>query len=141
METKVITAPEGATIEVDGEKQKKPSPNTIYVSPDGDHYITATKEGFTTAGRQVEKQIRTLVVICDGVLTAGIGLLVDYLTGALYKLDTQVKLNLGKFVEPKEVKPDPKTKPTNGKPENKKPCTVCGEARGDVSPCPHCGID
>lgn len=143
---KVASSPEGCIVEVDGVAVEAVTPTTITVHPKADHTISVKKKGYISANRTVTKVIRTDIVILDAVLTLGIGLLVDYMSGALYRLDESVKLNLGKVSA--VAKKDPVVKPTKPtgttKPKvdpNAEPCTICGEPRGDVSPCPHCGIE
>lgn len=145
----VTTTPEGASVEVDGIPIKDGiTPTTIYIHPKADHHVSVKMEGFATASRTLTKTIRTDVVIMDAVLTLGIGLLVDYLSGSLYRFEESVRLPMGK-VQISRPQPPPVRTNNNGnnggtKPKvdpNADPCTICGEPRGDASPCPHCGIE
>lgn len=139
-EVAVSTTPPGATLIVNGVPTSTTSPGTVMLDPKGEHSVQAVL-GEAKASRTIRKTVRIWAVVLDGILTAGIGVFVDYMTGALYQFEPQVHLNLG-------VAPPPTPTPaltSSGQqqllPAQKAPCKVCGEPRGDVTPCPHCGMD
>lgn len=141
----VTTTPPGAELIVDGVPTSKTSPGQIEISPREDHSVQAVL-GEAKASRAIRKTVRIWAVVVDGLLTLGIGVFVDYMTGALYQFEPKVHLNLG-------VAPPPSPTPSNSggssthvspltpQPAAQTPCKVCGEPRGDVAPCPHCGMD
>lgn len=144
-EVEVTTTPPGATLIVNGVPTSKTSPGTIEIDPSDDHSVQAVL-GEAKASRAIRKTVRIWAVVVDGLLTGGIGVFVDYMTGALYQFEPKVHLNLG-------VAPPP-TPPSNTggsstqvspltpqPPAANTPCKVCGEPRGNVTPCPHCGMD
>ena len=141
----VVTVPEGATLVVDGVPWDTPTPCQVMLHPKSNHHIIAKTADGKSGATTINKKIRTDVVILDGVLTLGIGLLVDYLSGSLYELQPAVAINLG--AAPPRVDP-PKTGGTTsttttttvGPAPDAAPCSICGEPRGDVATCPHCGM-
>lgn len=138
-EVDVTTTPPGATLIVDGVPTSTTSPGKIEIDPSGDHSVQAVL-GEAKASRAIRKTVRIWAVVVDGILTAGIGVFVDYMTGALYQFEPKVHLNLGVAPPPTPV-PAPITPGQQPPATNKAPCKVCGEPRGDVKPCPHCGMD
>ena len=150
----VVTNPPGARILVDGALTEVMSPGTVEMSPKEEHSVGAVL-GEAKAQSAVKKKIRLWAVIFDVIPGCGIALLVDYLTGALYALEPQVKLNLGVAPPPMVYgNNDPRPNGTNPGQANPPPsggtrdlldpqaaCKVCGEPRGNQTPCPHCGMD
>ncbi|MCO5172043.1 MAG: hypothetical protein M9894_37570 [Planctomycetes bacterium] len=137
----VTTTPPGAKLSVDGIPVEQVSPATIHISPREEHSVSA-QLGEAKANRAIKKTVRIWAVVVDGILTAGIGVFVDYMTGALYQFEPKVHLNLG-------VSPPPSPSPDPGVATNRPPpqqrqenCKVCGELRPvGAGPCPHCGMD
>lgn len=144
-EVDVTTTPPGAQLIVNGVPTSATSPGKIEIDPSEDHSVQAVL-GEAKASRAIRKTVRIWAVVVDGLLTGGIGVFVDYMTGALYQFEPKVHLNLG--VAPP---PMPTGSPTSGtttqvspltqQSTNNAPCKVCGEPRGDATPCPHCGMD
>lgn len=145
----VTTTPEGARLLVDGAPTEIVSPGTVELSPREEHSVAATL-GEAKAQRAIRKTVRIWTVVVNGLLTGGIGVIVDYMTGAIYQFEPRVHLNLG--VAPPPMPPQI-TNANGGNGSNQNggqtqqtnlldaPCKVCGEPRGNVSPCPHCGMD
>jgi len=136
---------EGAIIYVDGIKTEPEvrAPGEVMIQIKGSHTVEARKDGMMKAS-QVGKDIRLDIVLLD-ILTLGIGHLVDYLTGAMYRFDSPITLNLGRAPEPVPTQPIQTTHPTDPsqpvEPVDLTPCPICGEPRGNETPCPHCGMD
>lgn len=138
-EVEVTTTPPGASLIVNGVPTSSTSPGKIEIDPNGDHSVQAVL-GEAKASRAIRKTIRVWAVVVDGLLTAGIGVFVDYMTGALYQFEPKVHLNLGVAPPPSPPGPGP-SQPQPKPPTSQAPCKVCGEPRGDATPCPHCGMD
>jgi hypothetical protein len=149
----VVTEPPGATLIVDGVASSKTSPGVVELDPEGDHNVSA-QLGEAKATRSVRKTIRIWAVIVDGILTGGIGVLVDYMTGALYQFEPRIQLNLGVAPPPSPPAPPPLAHGNNNNNNNgngaqqnnqnlltQAPCRVCGEPRGNAATCPHCGME
>lgn len=146
----VTTTPPGARLIVNGVPTDVTSPGTVELDPGGDHVIGA-QLGQAKGQSAVRKHIRAWSVIVNGLLTAGLGVVVDYLTGALYSVEPKLQLNLGVSpVAPDRPPPgDPVTpkRPPNRDPNGgttnllESPCSICGEPRGNKTPCPHCGME
>jgi hypothetical protein len=135
----VVTNPDGATIRVDGVPHEQLSPTQIKLHRKTAHQIDATLPDGSTGSTFVGKRLIIPVVIMDAC-TLGIGLLIDYLLGSMYQLDTPVRINLGK--SPAPLAPTPTVAPTpTGPSADAAPCGICGEPRGDANPCPHCGME
>lgn len=145
-EVQVTTTPPGASLIVNGVPTSSTSPGTIEIDPSGDHSVQAVL-GEAKASRAIRKTVRIWAVVVDGILTGGIGVFVDYMTGALYQFEPKVHLNLGVAPPPSPPGPGPSQPTTTTtttpvlQPTSKAPCKVCGEPRGDANPCPHCGMD
>lgn len=145
----VVTQPPGAALSVNGVASSATSPGTVHLDPEGDHSVTA-QLGEAKATRSVRKTIRIWAVLVDGILTGGIGVLVDYMTGALYQFEPRIQLNLGVAPPPSPPAPPPTAHNNNnngGAQQSSStnvltqaPCRVCGEPRGDAATCPHCGM-
>ena len=143
-QVKVVTNPAGANLIVNGIPSEQTAPCELPLSAKDDHNITATTEDGKRGARHIGRTVRIEIVVLDALLTAGIGLLIDYLTGALYELDTPVTINLGKMPvsaaaqpaagQPAAATPAPVVDP------DADPCQYCGAPRGEVTPCPRCGI-
>lgn len=142
----VVTVPEGATLVIDGVPWATPAPCEVLLHPKSNHHIVAKTADGKSGATTINKKIRTDVVILDGVLTLGIGLLVDYLSGSLYELQPAVAINLGSAparpTQPAAGGTTTTTTTTNVVPAaDAAPCSICGEPRGDVARCPHCGME
>jgi hypothetical protein len=138
----VVTTPEGASLTVDGVPHTEGlSPTTVLLHPKDDHTIAAKLPDGSAGQTHIGKILRTDVVILDGILTLGIGLLVDYLSGSLYMFKPSVQINLGKAPPPRPASPPPSTTTSGGPAPGAAPCAICDEPRGDVTPCPHCGME
>lgn len=142
---KVNTNPPGANLIVDGMPHDELAPCELQLSAKDDHNITATTEDGKRGARHIGRTVRIGVVVLDALLTAGIGLLVDYLTGAMYAVDSQVTINLGKMPvsapQPAATGTGTTPAPAPAVDPNAAPCPYCGAPRGDISPCPRCGIE
>jgi hypothetical protein len=143
-EIKVTTNPDGAAVFVDGVSSGKNAPTTVALNPKDEHSLYATLGEAKSGSAAVRKKVRIWAVIVDGILTAGLGVLVDYMTGALYMFDpSHIQLNLGVAPPPSppsQVSQGHGTQPP-AQPEKLAPCPICGEPRGNAHPCPHCGMD
>ncbi len=139
----VTTNPEGAELIADGVPQEQRAPTQVMLHPKTEHTITARTEDGKTGATHIGKTVRIDVVVLDAVLTLGIGLLVDYMSGSLYKLRSPVNINLGTAPPPTAgVTATPAAGTGTAAPAaDAAPCPICNEPRGDVSPCPHCGMD
>lgn len=126
-ELRVTTSPAGAAVIVNEVPNPEVSPCLLTLSPT-QTYAVRVVLGDRKASRMVRKSLRFGVAVCDAIFTAGLGLLVDYFTGALYWFQPEMNFDLT---------PRPPTTP--GGP-TLAACPVCGEARGEASPCPHCGV-
>lgn len=96
-EVRVVTNPGGAALFVDGTPVNATGPAVVHLDPAYEHRIEARLDGMQ-AGTQVTRSTRTGVVIANVFLTLGLGLWIDWLTGALYKFPDRVVLNLGRPV-------------------------------------------
>lgn len=134
-----------AMIFADGQKTDIKAPGVVHLHPKAEHTVEVRAADGRKGQTAITKRIRLDIVLLD-ILTVGIGHLVDYLSGSLYALNNAVTIPLGKY----EVPPVPTN--TNPPPQNTgpdtsttnvldTPCPICGEPRGNVSPCPHCGMD
>ena len=139
----IITSPEGAQLIVDGVPwDGELSPTTVELHPKQDHSIVAKLPDGSSGQTHVNKELRIDVVVLDGFLTLGIGLLIDYMSGSLYKFRSPIHINLGKAPPPSPPSPPPVIPTsTTGTTATSAPCAICGEPRGDVTPCPHCGME
>lgn len=136
----VITTPEGAELIVDGVAfDGGKTPTQVLLHPKSEHNIEARLPDGSRGQTYISKKIRIPVVVMDGVFTLAIGLLIDYLSGSLYEVETPIQINLGKAPPPAPPTPPPST--SNGPATDAAPCSICGEPRGDVTPCPHCGME
>ncbi len=163
----VATTPAGATLTVDGvAHEKSTTPTKLGLWTGKDHVVEAVYhdqegnvlKGTTTIGRRV----RLWAILGDVLLTGGIGLLFDWLTGSMFKFEAdKVFINLGDHekaaasVREPAPAPDvtPRPTPASERPPileprpvqppaaNASPCIICGEPRGEVSPCPSCGME
>jgi hypothetical protein len=163
----VTTNPPGAQLLVDSSSTNQASPATLALDPADEHRIEARLDDMHSV-TQVTRSTRTGVIIADVFLTAGLGLWIDYLTGALYWFPDRVTLNLGRVypvVPPlaQEYPPAPalmpRTDPAAPPAKHAGPteststtdlrradapkatvCPVCGaEVKAGVTQCPECG--
>lgn len=147
----VTTTPDGARLVVDGIATSKTSPGTVELDPSEEHYVRA-ELGAAKGQSAVRKHLRIWSILINGILTGGLGVLVDYLTGAMYSFDAKLHLNIGVSPPPAttppataqgggQQQPPPQNPGGQPKPPPLAPCTTCGEPRGNKTPCPHCGMD
>lgn len=122
----VSTDPPGAAVFVNEVAHPAVTPCTLELSPQETYFLRVVL-GDRKGHRNVHKGLRVGVAVCDGVFTLGLGLLVDYFTGALYGFEPAVGFDLTRR---QDLAPAPKAAP----------CPICGEPRGDTTPCPHCGM-
>jgi hypothetical protein len=156
----VASTPAGATISVDGEVHEETTPTKIGIWSGKDHVVEAVYfdehgnelKGTTTVGRRV----RLWLIFANIVTSAGLGIFVDWLTGALLKFEKdKVWINMGDHQavadEVHQTPPDPVAEPPRpriGPRPTPQPagdatssCIICGEPRSDRVPCPSCGAN
>lgn len=121
----VATDPAGAAVFVNEVAETAVTPCTLQLRPTQTYFLRVVL-GDRKGHRSVHKGLRVGVAVCDGVFTLGIGLLVDYFTGALYWFEPAVHFDLNRRPEPETARAAP--------------CPICGEPRGAADPCPHCGM-
>lgn len=136
----VMTDPSGAAVFVGGVQHDQPSPTTVGINPKKPERIRAVL-GDMKNETSVTRKLRIGVLLCDFFFTAGIGALVDYLTGAMYAPTERVTLNLGAMPVSQSPAREGGVGVEVGASSDAAPCAVCGEPRGDESPCPHCGME
>lgn len=155
----VHTDPQGADLYVNSVPANAKSPAELSFDPAKDgHRVDArlmTPRGEVKNGTSIIKKTRLPVVLLDAFLTGGLGLVVDYITGALYSFEPRVSISMPR--EPLVVPPPPppqqqpdRTGPQAGTgqtrpepppgPRAMAPCFLCNEPRGEQVPCPHCGV-
>lgn len=137
----VTTNPEGAELIVDGMPHPEKAPTTVYLHPKEVHQLRARTPDGKEGATAVSKTVRIDVVVLDAVLTLGIGILVDFLSGSLYRLNSPVQINLGSAPVRTAASGAAATDTTASAAADAAPCPICNEPRGDVSPCPHCGLE
>lgn len=172
-DVKIHTRPPGATLYVnDIPHDAEVSPCKIGFSPGRNHVIEAKlrqRSGAEVKGKTtLTRELRMGVVVLNAIFTGGLGLIVDWMSGALYRFEKEhVVLNLGaiqysrpspkprrprrltrrRTVPPpatdtaaKGGKPAAKPKPAAKEEHDQLPCEVCGEPYHVVlALCPHCG--
>ncbi len=84
----ITSSPPGATIIVptDGGTDGA-SPHTLRLARNRDHLIIAEKTGFETKSAYISSGIEPLSIALDILLTGGLGLLLDWPLGAIYRLE------------------------------------------------------
>ncbi len=102
-EVEVITNPPGAALAVDSIPAGASSPGVVRLDPAREHRIDAQLEDMR-GGTQIKRSTRTGIVILDIVFTLGLGLWIDWLTGAMYHFPDSVVVNLGRSY-PREEPP------------------------------------
>lgn len=103
-ELEVVTNPPGAALRVDAIPISATAPGTVLLDPAAEHRVDAHL-GDLHGGTQVTRSTRTGIVVLNIFLTAGLGLWIDYLTGALYHFPDRVVLNLGRPFEHEQPPP------------------------------------
>ncbi len=143
----VTTNPEGAELIVDGMPHAEKAPTTVYLHPKKTHQLRARTPDGKEGATAISKTVRIDVVVLDAVLTLGIGILVDFLSGSLYRLNSPVQINLGS-APPVSAADNgggaasgSSGAGATGPAADAAPCPICNEPRGDVTPCPHCGLE
>ncbi len=149
-DVQINSKPEGARIFLNGVDSGKTTNTTLELDPSREHNVYATLGDMKSGSSAIRRKVRVLIVVLDGFLTAGLGLFVDYLTGALYEFEPdRIQLNLGiapvsPSTQPQpqpQPQPRPQPQPQPQPQPTASPCPICGEPRGNASPCPHCGMD
>lgn len=149
----------------DGTVLEQTTPGPVYLHPKADHSLSIDDPRYRSTGQNIRKTTRIGIVILDA-LTLGIGLIVDYLSGALNQMPDHVVINMTTAEAYDKLQTErPKNDPRpvdNGQPDgprddgiwvkhfvtgervfianDAKACAVCGGQRGDMTPCPHCGV-
>jgi hypothetical protein len=91
----IATNPSGATLYKNGIATSVVSPSPVELDPSEEWRIDAHLDDLK-GGTQITRSRRIGVCIADILLTAGLGLFVDYLSGAMYFFPDRVILNLGR---------------------------------------------
>jgi hypothetical protein len=92
----IITNPSGANLFANGSPCNGAlSPTTVALDPAEEWRVDARLDDLK-GGTQITRSRRIGVVIADVVFTVGLGLWIDYLSGAMYYFPDRVILNLGK---------------------------------------------
>lgn len=153
-ELEVLTNPGGAELLVDSLPRRGLSPCVVMLDPAAEHRIEARFEDLRGSS-QVTRSARTGVVLLNVLFTAGFGLLVDYVTGALYHFPERLVLNLGRSSErddrplAAQYPPAPQLMPHSdpvaparqqqAAPASDAPCSICGEPTSADQTCRQCG--
>lgn len=94
-EVQVVTNPAGAALAIDSIPAGATAPGMILLDPAREHRIDASLDDMK-GGTQITRSTRTGIVILNIVFTAGLGLWIDWLTGAMYHFPDRVVVNLGR---------------------------------------------
>lgn len=100
-EVQVITNPAGAALAVDSIPSGVTSPGVVLLDPAREHRIDGRLDDLR-GGTQITRSTRTGIVVLDIVFTLGLGLWIDWLTGAMYHFPDRVVVNLGRAYAPEE---------------------------------------
>ncbi len=157
-EVQVVTNPAGAVISIDSLPAGATSPSTVLLDPADEHRVDAQLDDLH-GGTQVTRSTRTGIVVLDIVFTLGLGLWIDWLTGAMYHFPERVVVNLGRpyvreelpmaaqYPPPPALMPhdDPAAPPRPAAPPPKGAVVQGGETRttdlrrADATTCEICG--
>lgn len=101
---KVDSNPPGATVWLDNEAQEDVTPVKVAAWPQEDHVVSATattEQGVELKGQTtLTRGVRVGVIVLDALFTGGLGIFVDWLTGAIYHFNqSTVVLNLGNHAQ------------------------------------------
>jgi len=89
--------PQGAKASVGGNTVTTPA--VVDLKGKSAYFVTASKDGYITGNNVIESEVRFLPAVIGNIfnLTGVIGMAVDFFgTGAAYKLDNEVTVNLDK---------------------------------------------
>lgn len=153
-ELHVLTNPGGAELLVGSIPRQGLSPCVVLLDPAAEHRIEARFEDLRGSS-QVTRSVRTGVVIGNIALTLGLGLLVDYVNGALFHFPERLVLNLGRM-HARDDRPlaaqyppapqlmlhsDPvaPARQQQAAPASDEPCSICGEPTSADQTCRQCG--
>lgn len=153
-ELNVLTNPGGAALFVDSMPREGRSPCVVLLDPAEEHRVEARVEDLR-GGSQVKRSVRVGVVFGNIVLTLGLGLIVDYMNGALFHFPSHVVLNLGRTTErddrplAAQYPPAPALMPHAAPAAARQaeappaspaaPCSICGEPTAADQTCRQCG--
>jgi hypothetical protein len=147
-ELHVLTNPAGAELFVDSIPRQGLSPCVVLLDPAEEHRLDARFEDLRGSS-QVTRSTRTGVIVANIAFTAGLGLLVDWLTGALYHFPERLVLNLGRPYDrddrplaaqyPPAPRLMPHTDPVAPARPLASPCAICGEPTAAEQTCRQCG--
>lgn len=98
-EVRVITNPPGAELLVDGMPRGDRSPCVVHLDPAEEHRIDGRLEDLR-GGTQIKRSSSSGLVILDIIFTLGLGIAIDWSTGALYDFPETVTVNLGRARPP-----------------------------------------
>jgi hypothetical protein len=154
-ELRVSSTPDGARLLVDGRTGDQTAPCVVLLDPAEEHRIDGRLDDMR-GGTQIHRSTRVGVVIADIVFTAGLGLWIDYLTGAMYRFPDAVMLHVGRTHMPEpgadEFPPAPHLMPatdpyapamtsrTTNVLDAGRACAVCEEPFGRGDTCQSCGV-
>lgn len=153
----LTTVPEGASYSVDGGPWSgEKTPCKVMIQPTTDHTIKLQliqEDGTKLVGTVDEpRSVRVAMIVCNTLLTAGLGFLVDWLTGALFYfpnrrpnviLQPEAGAPAAKTPAPdrdSETAPSPSADPAL-KAQPSVACYICGESRTQSEPCATCGTE
>jgi hypothetical protein len=84
---------EGLAVANRGRPVEGTSGGTVYLHPAEEHLLTIADPSYRSTQQTIVRKIRIEIALLDA-LTLGIGLLVDYLSGSLYKLQPDVMIGI-----------------------------------------------
>jgi hypothetical protein len=88
----VDTVPSGAEVRIDNQVQTSPAIFTL--KGKSDYTVVAEKDGYKPTAGVINSEPRLLATIGGNILWLPVGVAIDFLTGSMFKLDTNVSIPL-----------------------------------------------
>jgi hypothetical protein len=87
---RTMASPDGASVTTAPASVVYRTPTTLSLERKNEYVLTFAMDGYTSQQVQVERSMRTGVLIADILLTGIVGVVVDAVTGGWYKLSPEV---------------------------------------------------
>jgi hypothetical protein len=87
---RATSSPEGASVETTPASIGYKTPTTLNLERKNSYVLTFSMPGYTSQKAELQRSLRTGIVIADVLLTGLVGIVIDAVTGAWYKLSPDV---------------------------------------------------
>ena len=87
---RATSSPDGAMVKTSPDTAEARTPAALNLERKNSYVLTFTKEGYTPARAELQRETRVGIIVADVLLTGLVGVIIDAATGSWYRLSPEV---------------------------------------------------